>query len=769
MMGRVEQLGERLVISAELVNVEDGSRIWGDQYHRQSSDIFSVQEELAREISEKLCLRLSGEQKERLRKRSTENREAYEFYLRGRYAWGRRTNEELKAGVEYFRQAISMDANYSQAHAGIADCLVLLGQFGAEHPQLIMPQAKAAATTAIQLDETLGEAYASLAQTKFIYEWDWAGAEENFQQALRLSPTYPTAHQWHGEYLASMGLFDQGLAELKRARDLDPLSLIINTNLGLTYYWARRYDLAIDQLKTAIQLEPNFFRAHLHLGMVYERKSMEREAIAELRKAMSINETPWTLAGLAYAYASFGERAKAKKLLARLIVLSRSQYVSCATIAVVYAGFEDEVDKTIELLEKAYEERSGLLIWLKVWSVFDNLRSDARFVRLLRRIGFTTDGERHELGSRLDKFLIQQPKTSTRERRAGAWEPQQETIEQQLLIRSTENAEAYRAYLKGRYYWSKFTHSSLEKAIDSFQHAVDLDPGYAMAYVGIADSSTRLATSFVLPTEVMPKAKKAVLKALEIDENIAEAHATLGKLKMDYEWDWEGAAQEFRRAFALKPEYATAHLWYSSYLNSLGRFDEALAENQQALELNPLSLHIRVSIGFTLWLMHRCGEALESINEAVEMDTNFPLAHLVLAFVKESNRDFSDAVANLEKAREIDDAPILLPYLGRAYAMAGREAEAMAIVDKLQAQTSRRYFSAYSVALILSALGAVDLTFDWLEKAYEYRDEGLCWLNVDPRLEHLHTDDRFKDLARRIFSPRARLIGVKSGSPCFVV
>jgi len=276
-----------------------------------------------------------------------------------------------------------------------------------------------------------------------------------------------------------------------------------------------------------------------------------------------------------------------------------------------------------------------------------------------------------------------------------------------------------------------------------------------MAYVGIADSSMRLATSFVSPAEVMPKAKAAVLKALEIDENIAEAHATLGKLKMDYDWDWEGAAHEFSRAFELEPESSTAHLWYGSYLDSLGRFDEALAENQRGLELNPLSLHIHVSIGFTLWLMHRYSEALESINEALDMDKNFPLAHLVQGFVKESNRDFSDAVASVEKACEIEDAPILLPYLGRAYAMAGRLAEATAIVDELQAQTSRRYFSPYSVALIHSALGLVDLAFDWLEKAYVDRDEGLCWLNVDPRLEHLHSDDRFKNLARRIFPPRA--------------
>jgi len=387
MMGVVQQLGEHLLISAELVDVEDGARIWSES-HKRFSDIFSLQDELACEISEKLRLRLTGEQRERLTKRSTESREAYEFYLKGRYAWGKRGIEDLKKGIEYFHQAIAEDANYSLAYAGIADCLVLLGLFGADHPREVMPQAKAAAVKAIELDGSLGEAYASLGQIRLIYDWDWTAAEADFQQAVCLNPTYPTAHQWHGEYLVSMGLFDQGLAELKKAHDLDPLSLIINTNLGLNFYWARRYDLAIEQLERALDLEPNFFRARLHLGMCYERKSMYREAIAELGKARSISENSWTLAALGQCHASFGATAEANNFLDQLLDLSRRQYVSCTTIAVVYAGFANQADQAIEWLEKAYEERSGLLIWLKVWPMFDRLRADARFVDLLRRIGF---------------------------------------------------------------------------------------------------------------------------------------------------------------------------------------------------------------------------------------------------------------------------------------------------------------------------------------------------------------------------------------------
>ena len=385
MMGRVQQLGEDLVVSAELVDVEDGSLIWGDQYHRKSSDLFSVPAELAREISEKLRLKLSGEQKDRMTRNSPQNREAYEFYLRGRYSWSKRTEADLRRGIEYFRQAIARDPDYSLAHAGLADCFLLTDS---QLPLLVMPEAKAAAMKAIQLDESLGEAYASLGQIKFFYDWDWQEAERCFQQAVRLSPTYPTAHQWYGEYLVIMGEIDRGLAALKKARDLDPLSLIINTDLGFNLYMARQSDLAIEQLKGVIELEPSFFRAHLYLGVVYAHKSMFSEAVAELEMARRLNENQYTLAGLGHVYASFGEKAEAEKLLARLLELSRERYVSPVLLGVIHAGFRDHVSEAMECLTMAYEQRARILVWLKACPIFDGLRADPAFVDLLGRIGF---------------------------------------------------------------------------------------------------------------------------------------------------------------------------------------------------------------------------------------------------------------------------------------------------------------------------------------------------------------------------------------------
>jgi TolB-like protein/Tfp pilus assembly protein PilF len=390
MMGRVQHLGEHLIISAELVDAHDGSLIWGDRYHRRYADIFLVQEELASEMSERLRLRLSKEERESLVKRFTDDTEAYEFYLKGRYAWSKRRDRDLRRAVDYFRQAIIKDPNYALAYTGLADSLVLLGLFGAEPPRRVMGEAKTAASKAIRLAEDLGEAYASLAQIKVFYDWDWAGAEADFQTALRLSPVYPTAHQWYGEYLVAMGRTEEGLMELRRARDLDPLSLIINTDLGLNLYWGRQCDLAIEQLESALELEPNFFRAHLYLGAVYLSKQMHREAIIEMEKARALSENPYTLAGLGYVYASVGELAKAEGLLERLLQLSRERFVSSATIALLHAGFPDHLNQTLQYLDSAYEQRAGFLVWLNVCPVFDPMRTEKRFVDLLGRVGLAS-------------------------------------------------------------------------------------------------------------------------------------------------------------------------------------------------------------------------------------------------------------------------------------------------------------------------------------------------------------------------------------------
>ena len=291
--------------------------------------------------------------------------------------------------------------------------------------------------------------------------------------------------------------------------------------------------------------------------------------------------------------------------------------------------------------------------------------------------------------------------------------------------------------------------------MDYFRRAVQLDPTYAVAYAGIAAAYFRLATTYLPPQEAFPKSKAAAMKALELDDRLSEAHATLGIVKMRCDWDWDSARQELERALEISPEYATGHQWYGVYLDSIGEFEEALREKRRALKLDPLSLSINVSIGTTFWMMRQTGEALRSAYEVLEMDKNFPTAHLLLGVTSELAGTSSQSIANMERACEIDDTPIFQAYLGRAYALSGLDDKATTIIDDLIAQSARRYFSAYGIALIQDGLGATEVTFDWLEKAYRDRDEFLCWLKVDPRFEHLRSDERFKDLLRRIFSNQA--------------
>jgi len=311
---------------------------------------------------------------------------------------------------------------------------------------------------------------------------------------------------------------------------------------------------------------------------------------------------------------------------------------------------------------------------------------------------------------------------------------------------------AYKHYLKGRFFWSKCSKESLEKSLDCFHQAIALAPGYAAAYAGLADSYFRLSTSYWPPKDAYPKAMEAVLKALELDETLAEAHAVLGIIKTRCDWDWIAARKAFERAIEINPDYPTAHQWYGNYFDSLGKFEDALREKGRALELDPLSLSINVSIGTTYWMMEKAPEALGKIYDALEMDKNFLPAVLQLGFVNELSGNLSQSIDNLEQSLEMDDSPTIQGCLGRAYALAGLKDKAEAIIDSLKAQSARRYVSAYVLALITQALGSADDTFAWLEKAYEDHDEFLCWLKVDPRLNSLRKDPRYFDLVNRVFA-----------------
>ena len=323
--------------------------------------------------------------------------------------------------------------------------------------------------------------------------------------------------------------------------------------------------------------------------------------------------------------------------------------------------------------------------------------------------------------------------------------------ERRRFRRYTVNPEAFRAYLKGRYHWNKYTKEGLEKAFEYFREAIDIDPIYPLAYAGLADSYFRLSSQYLSPCLTLPKAKAAVLRALEIDSALPEAHALLGMVLMRYDWDWQGAECEFKKAISLNPSYSSAHQLYGVYLQSLGRFEEALHHIRLAQELDPLSSQIMVSLGMCLWAMRRYDEALKTLQETVEMDPYYYPAHLAIAVVQGQLGNFSEALEEFKKASQLNDIPLIMGFLGYAYAASGNVDEARRVLEEMQKQRNERYVSAYAIALIYAGLAEYDLAFEWLGIACEDRDEFLTWgLGIDPRLDGLRSDERYVQLMNRI-------------------
>jgi serine/threonine-protein kinase len=385
--GRLMQRGDTVILQAELMDVANGSQLWGGQYNRKAADVFALQEDLSREISEKLRLKLTGAEKQRLTKRYTENAEAYQAYLKGRYYWNKATEEGAQKAVAYFQQALDKDPSYALAYAGLADTYAqLFAVFGWLSPQEVIPQAKAAALKALEIDERLPEPHVSLAYASFAYDFDWPAAGEHFQRALALNPAYATAHQWYAEYLVALGRTDEGLAEARRALDLDPVSLLVRRSMARQLYLSRQFDQSIEEAQKMLEMNPAFDMGHWQLGYVRAAKGMYREALPELEKYSALSgRSSMSLAYLGYALARSGERNQALRIVDELRAGKR-KYVYALSLARVYVGLGDK-DQATAWLEKAYEERSTGFYLLKVDPMWDPLRPDPSFQELQRRIG----------------------------------------------------------------------------------------------------------------------------------------------------------------------------------------------------------------------------------------------------------------------------------------------------------------------------------------------------------------------------------------------
>lgn len=382
--GAVARAGDRVVVTVQLIDAPKDRHLWAQQYDRNLEDFLGVEAELSREIASRVGGTLISQTQNRVANARRVNPQVYELYLKGRYFWNKRTEEGVIRAAEYFQQAVKLDPEYAPGYVGLADCY-MFGQ--PPFPMRILAlKAKEMLTKALELDDTLGEAHATLGLLAQNSEWDWVAAEREYKRAIELNPNYATAHQWYGEHLALTAKFNESLEEMKLARELDPLSLVILKDTGEMYYVARKYDEAIGYFRKALEIDPGFVLAHRSLGLVYAQKREFSSAIDAFETARQLQDGPEVLSDLGYAYALSGRRREAQEILDNLKVISERRYVFPDAYAAIYAGL-GEKDKAFDWLEKAYHEH-GLLTGLKVDPRWDSLRSDSRFADLMKRVGF---------------------------------------------------------------------------------------------------------------------------------------------------------------------------------------------------------------------------------------------------------------------------------------------------------------------------------------------------------------------------------------------
>jgi serine/threonine protein kinase len=382
--GSVRKAGNRLRITAQLVNVSDGYHLWSEKYDRDLEDIFAIQDEISLAIVERLRGRLLKEEESKLVKRYTDNEEAYNLYLKGRYCWNRRHESGIQKAIELFQQAVEKDPLYAPGHVGLADCYNTSALLGYMDPRVVFAKSKEAVAKALDIDAELAEAHASLGWIKTFYDWDWAGAEKEFSRAIELNPNYANAHYFYSLYLTIMGRHDEALGEISRAVDIDPVNVVFNGIQAQTLLWSRRYDAGLEQVQKTLDLDPDFVVVNLIKGLAFAMKTMWHEAVEAFAKASPYSPVP--LGFMGYALGASGRKKEALDVLNRLEQLSKERFVGSYHKAMTHLGLEEE-GRAFDYLERAFVEKESYLPVSSTLPLLDGIRFDKRFIALMRRMG----------------------------------------------------------------------------------------------------------------------------------------------------------------------------------------------------------------------------------------------------------------------------------------------------------------------------------------------------------------------------------------------
>ena len=386
--GTIQHSGDRTRVTVRLLRVADGEELWGSEFDEKLTDMFAIEDSISQKVAGALALNLSGEEQRRLARPFTASNEAYQLYMKGRFFWNKRTVEGVKKSLEYFQQAIDTDPDYAVAYTGLADAYITAGSYGYSimPPREAMPKAEAAVQKALAIDNSLAEAHASLGYIKFTYDWDWAGAEKEFQQSIALNPLYDTAHHWYSHELVALGRQDEAMAEARRALQISPSDTVMNEHMGWTWLMMRNYDQAIQAAHKALEMDPDFVLAHRVIALAYMYEGNKQKAIEEFQRVVDITHgDPVARAYLARGYAFAGQREQAQQIIDDLETLSKTQYIPPTEIASDYAALGNSAE-ALQWLDRSYDERASALPYIRIDRAYDSLRGDAKFSELSQKL-----------------------------------------------------------------------------------------------------------------------------------------------------------------------------------------------------------------------------------------------------------------------------------------------------------------------------------------------------------------------------------------------
>lgn len=867
--GNIRRAGNRMRVSMQLLDVTENSTKWARAFDEQLVDVLDLEDSISGLVAAELLPQLTGDERKRLEKRGTNKPEAYEAYLRGRYFWSRFTDENLMKAVEAFNEAIRLDPDYAMPYVGIADFYNWAAIFGAIPSDEAFPKAQESARRALEIDDSIAEAYAVLAFSTLLYEWNWAGAEQMVKRALDINPNNPFAHECYSNFLVSQGLFDEGLAEIKRAEELDPVAPKALLMTAWSLYQSRHFRESVSRARKAGDMQDNFPQGLLHLGNALTQVGRTDEAIIKLQESARLWDSGLPKHLLCFALAANGQKEEAREVLNDLIEQAKTGYMKPYYVAMGHVSL-GEYDAAFEWFEKSFDERNEWLIWFGTEPKLDPIRNDPRYLDLLKRTGnpiyelqsmktaespqtgekeksiavlpfkiigayntgdtgeeylsigladaltmrlsnikrflvrptssvlpfaervtdpfaagrelgveFIVDGNIRRIGDRIrvTTQLLQVSENSTwwsesfdenftdvleledliSEKVAESLIPRLTGEERKKLSkRGTANPEAYEAYLRGRYFWNQFTPESFTKAISAFQRAVDLDPKYALAYVGMADFySWACIYGMIPPAQSLPKVIEAADHALEIDNTLAEAYAAKG-LYYSNSMEWEESEKNHRHSISLNPNYPLSHEWLAAVLVGTGRFEEGIAEIKIAERLDPLSLRAKVLTAWTIYQTRNYESALAKANEIIDLNPDFMQGYLQLCNVLLEIGQPAAALDAAKRGVELSGpTPLPIYNLCFAYAADGKMGDARGMLGELKAMESSGYVPPYFMALSHLAVGDIDLAFEYLETARAEFSPWMIWLGTDPKLDAIRHDSRYIELLRATGNPIA--------------